>query len=114
MDERITLRLQDKIPYGFYAARQLLPTLFPEAKVYSDRRAPGYWDSLNIRRGNQAVFLVGKIFQANDEELDNLLSFAQNGNYVFIITHTMSYDAMRFFGWANGNVEVENSFLMNK
>ena len=114
MDERITLRLKDKIPYGFYVARQLLPTLFPEAKVYSDRRAPGYWDSLNIRRGNQAVFLVGKIFQANDEELDNLLSFAQNGNYVFIITHTMSYDAMRFFGWGNGNVEVENSFLMNK
>ncbi|HVE61935.1 MAG TPA: hypothetical protein VNA26_08950, partial [Chitinophagaceae bacterium] len=55
MDERITLRKQDKIPYGFYAARNLLPSLFPQASVYADNRPPGFWDSVYSDEINQAV-----------------------------------------------------------
>ncbi len=43
LNERITLKQKDKIPYGFYAARNLLPSLFPNAKIYTDKRSPGYW-----------------------------------------------------------------------
>ena len=43
MNERITLRIQDKIPYGMYVAYHLLPQLFPQSKVTYDKHAPGNW-----------------------------------------------------------------------
>ena len=97
-DERISLRQKDKIPYGYFAARQLAPSLFPNADFYSDREAPGSWDSLAAGGANQAVFLVSNRMYANDEELNKLLDFAQKGNHVFIITNYMSYEMRTFFG----------------
>ncbi|HZG99998.1 MAG TPA: hypothetical protein VEY32_02900, partial [Flavisolibacter sp.] len=41
MNERITLKENDKIPYGFYAARRMLPDLFPNATIFDDKNAPG-------------------------------------------------------------------------
>ncbi|HVG11375.1 MAG TPA: hypothetical protein VM843_00165 [Flavisolibacter sp.] len=75
LNERITLKQQDKIPYGFYTARQLLPSLFPSARVYNDHRPPGYWDSLNLTAGKQALVLVGDL-KADREELVKLTDFA--------------------------------------
>ena len=43
LDERITLRQQDKIPYGTYVAYNGLKYLFPKATVYTNSKEPGYW-----------------------------------------------------------------------
>jgi hypothetical protein len=43
IDNRITLRQQDKIPYGSYVARNLLPALYANASIIYDRKEPGYW-----------------------------------------------------------------------
>lgn len=97
MNERITLKVVDKIPYGFYAARQLIPSLFPKAEVFVDKRTPGYWDSLSAYKSNQAVFITGIRLNADENELKELLDFARKGNYVFIITQDLSYSAAQFF-----------------
>lgn len=108
MDERISLRQKDKIPYGFYAARQLVPTLFPRAVFYADKRAPGYWDSLSTTASNQAVVLVASTLNADSRELQDLLEFAREGNSVFIITKYLSYEANQFFGFNTGDIYSED------
>lgn len=108
MDERISLRQKEKIPYGFYAARQLVPTLFPGAAVYVDKRPPGYWDSLSTTGANQAVVLVASTMNADNRELQDLLEFAKEGNHVFIITKYLSYEANNFFGFSTGDIYSED------
>lgn len=104
LDERITLRVKDKIPYGTYVAFNLLPHVFPQARVFYDRKSPGNWDSLYTEEINQAVIVMAKEFQAEQYELNRLLEFAKQGNYVFIVARYLSYDATRFFNCSdNGN-----------
>jgi hypothetical protein len=92
LNERVTLKERDKIPYGFYAARQMLPSLFPNASIYNDKRSPGYWDSLSTTGDNQAVFMIGIAVKADEYEIEEMVAFAQKGNYVFVITQEFSYD----------------------
>lgn len=104
MDERITLRAKDKIPYGMYAAHHFLPYVFPQADVAYEKKSPVSWDSVSSDESNQAVLLVTKEFDAEEYELKELVAFAGKGNYVFIIARYLSYDATRFFHCAdNGN-----------
>ncbi len=109
LNERISLKASDKIPYGFYTARNLLPALFPAAKIYSDKRSPGYWDSLLLTGNNQAVFLVGAL-DANESELEELMEFAGRGNHVFIICKSLSYDATRFFGFKQNAIASDENY----
>src|SRR5690242_6396937 len=76
MDERITLRSRDKIPYGMYVAYNLLPSLFPNAAVNTDKKMPGNWDNIDSEKDNQAVILLSKELDAENFELNNLYSFA--------------------------------------
>lgn len=104
MDERITLRAKDKIPYGTYVAYNLLPKLFPNATITKDKNNPGNWDEITSDETNQAVILFAKDFDAEEYELNRLYAFAKNGNYVFIVAHSMSYEAVKFFNCSdNGN-----------
>lgn len=97
MDERITLRQRDKIPYGTAVAKNLLPSLFPQAAVYFDSRYPGSWDEIDPFESGQAVILVADHFEASYVELDRLSRFVNSGNVVFIISRSISDDAARFF-----------------
>ena len=108
MDERITLKQRDQIPYGMAVAKTLLPSIFPRAAVYYDNRSPGDWDSISASSYDQAVILVAKDFNADEDELNRLLSFAQKGNYVFIIAKSFSRDAISFFGFSYNENEFDN------
>src|SRR5690349_3668496 len=90
MDERITLREKDKIPYGFAAAKDLSRSLFPNATISTDERSPGYWDAVSLTGSGQAVIIVGGFFNADDYEIRQLMHFVENGNYVFIIAQSFS------------------------
>jgi hypothetical protein len=100
-DERISLRYKDKIPYGTYVAYHLLPSLFPNATVYYEKKRPGFWEHIYNDSAHQAVILMAKNFGATETELNKLLEFVQNGNYVFIITRNLSYDAAKFFHFSD-------------
>lgn len=84
-DERVTLRRDDRIPYGTYLAREALPKLFPNAYIYNEPEAPGHWDSLATYESRQAIVLVGYYINADNDEVSELMRFASHGNYVYII-----------------------------
>ncbi len=97
-NERISLRANDKIPYGMYVAYHLLPHLFPNAKVSYDKHSPGNWNTISNTSSNQAVIIMTKEFDAEAYELQRVFSFAKDGNFVFILAHHLSYNANAFFG----------------
>jgi len=96
MNERITLKEKDKIPYGFYAARRMLPDLFPNATIFDDKNAPGYWDVLSETGSNQLVVMTGIAIKADEDELSEMMAFARKGNYIFMIAHDLSYETTQF------------------
>lgn len=93
LDEKITLRRQDKIPYGTYVAYRNLKYLFPKATVYNNKYEPGYWDSLSVYESNQAFIAICKNFNPDEDEMKRLIRFVENGNDVFISAGSMSYYA---------------------
>ncbi|TCJ16562.1 hypothetical protein EPD60_07400 [Flaviaesturariibacter flavus] len=99
-NQRITLRYEDRIPYGYSIARGLVPDLFPGVPLVNDRNAPGAWDSIDVNTGGQAVVLVGRELAATDDELETLLAFVEKGNYVFCIAPDFSsavFDRLRLY-----------------
>lgn len=98
LDNRITLRKADKIPYGTYVAYKNLPYLFPKANIHADKHEPGYWDSLSSYEGDQAVIIITGRFGADEFEMKRLINFAEKGNDVFISAIELSSDAERMFG----------------
>jgi hypothetical protein len=102
MDERITLKEKDKIPYGTAAARNLITSLFPNASVTSDSKSPGYWQDISFNSGKQVVILMSGYFNADEYELKKIIDFVENGNYVFIVARGFSTDAQTAFNFAYG------------
>lgn len=97
-DERVSLRQKDKIPYGTYAAYQLLPQLFPQAEIAAHNQSPNSWAGDSVLAAGEAVFLVARYFDPTNEELRYINRFVQKGNHVFIITNSFAYDAAEHFG----------------
>lgn len=97
-DERITLRLADKIPYGTSATKELLPGLFPGTRIYTSRQDPQYSDSLGSG-GNDALVIFTSRFDADDEEMQSLLHFVENGNQVLLVANTFSDETQRLLGF---------------
>jgi hypothetical protein len=98
LDERITLRQRDKIPYGMYVAEHLVDRTFSNAHVSVEKSAPGFWSGVNPDTSNQVVFLTSKAFDPEAEELQHLMRFVQQGNYLFIITENIGWDAEQSLG----------------
>lgn len=106
LDERITLRKQDKIPYGTYVAYRNLKYLFPQATVYSNRREPGYWDSLYNYRSKQAFIVVAGRLYATEEEMRRMITFAESGNDVFISARYLSQAADNILGCSSSSYDL--------
>jgi len=98
LDERVTLKRQDKLPYGTYVAFNSLPDMFPNASVIVSRELPGYWDSLDAEEPNQAYIVITDMFNADEYDMRKLINFAQNGNDVFISARYISAAADRILG----------------
>ncbi|MDB5252244.1 MAG: hypothetical protein JWP27_1413 [Flaviaesturariibacter sp.] len=107
LDERVTLRSRDKIPYGTFAARNLLPSLFPGATVVTDNAAPGEWDAIEPGNADQAVVIVAPSFLATEDELNTLAAFVEKGNYVLVITGRLNNRTETFFGLKPYRVDVQ-------
>jgi hypothetical protein len=93
LDERISFRKKDKIPYGSFVAYENLKHLFPESDISVNDQAPGYWDSLSNYDGGQALVIISPIFYADEFEMKKMIRFAENGNDVFISAAVVSEEA---------------------
>ncbi|MBL7777662.1 MAG: DUF4350 domain-containing protein [Chitinophagales bacterium] len=88
-DERVTLRKTDKIPYGSYVLFESLNDLFPKSTI-TINNAPAVeltTDSFKPK----ALIIVSKYYLTTEEDLKDLLHFAEQGNDVFI--SAASWDA---------------------
>jgi len=92
LNERITFRKKDKIPYGTWVAFQSLPQFFPGASVYTTRQEPGYWDSVSVFDSRQAFIAITPKFMPDEYEMRKLISFVENGNDVFVSAKYVSAD----------------------
>lgn len=108
-DHRISLRQRDKIPYGVRVAYELLPSIFPDAAIKTEKTAPAFWDSADLSGRRQVVILTANKFEADREELATLADFVERGNYVFIIAYSASLDATSFFNLASFNIDYSSS-----
>lgn len=90
LDERMSFRKTDKIPYGTFVAFRNLKYFFPNAAILDNRKEPGYWDSLSLLEPRQALLIISPNFFADESEMKKLISFAEAGNYVFISTRNVS------------------------
>jgi hypothetical protein len=86
------------------AAKDLLPSMFSNAAVYTDDKAPGYWNTINPYSDNQAAIFIAKRFNAEEYELDRLLDFAREGNHVFIIAKSFSYETQSTFNFSYSQI----------
>lgn len=93
LNEHLTFKKKDKIPYGTYAAFQHLPYLFPNASVTINKKSPIDFDSIQSAERGQLLLIISPQFLASEEEMDELIKFAQKGNDVFISTRVLSYQA---------------------
>lgn len=110
LDERITLRRQDKIPYGTYVAYHNLQYLFPKATIHTNRYEPGYWDSVSIYESNQAFISVCLNFSPDEYEMKKLIRFAENGNDVFVSARYISYAAEKMIAYAASESDTRQYF----
>jgi hypothetical protein len=97
-DPRVTLRKQDKIPYGTYVAHKNLKYIFPNAHIYTSRREPGYWDSLSSHHSGQVYIVIASRFLASEREMKKMIDFIENGNDVFISARYISAAADKILG----------------
>jgi hypothetical protein len=100
LNERITLKKQDKIPYGTAAARDLLSSLFPGTPIFYSRQENFFKDSISRWGNNQAILIIADHFNADADELQGLIGFAKEGNHVFIISKSMSYETLNRGGFS--------------
>lgn len=91
LDERLSFRKQDKIPYGTWIAYKALPALFPGATVHTNKKEPGLWEELSEDSSGQLFLAITPRFMAEEYEVSKLISFAESGNDVFISTRDLSY-----------------------
>ncbi|HWR32934.1 MAG TPA: DUF4350 domain-containing protein [Chitinophagaceae bacterium] len=109
-DDRLTLRRQDKIPYGTYAAFKNLKYLFPNADIYTSKQEPGYWDSLSVYESKQAYISICYNFNPEESEMKRLLRFVENGNDVFISARQLSYAATKVITQADNEDDLRQYF----
>ena len=107
-DKRLSMSRTDKIPYGAWVAYEHLKDEFPDARISVNRKEPGLWDSITSYESKQLLFIVSPQFQATEFDMNRLITFAENGNDVFISARHISGSAEKLLD-CNTNIYTEYS-----
>jgi hypothetical protein len=91
MNERVTLRRSDKIPYGTWYAFENLSHLFPDAKIEVNKTSPEQYNSWvsgfedpAVKRPRSAYIIISPTVWMDENELQAIFSYVGRGNHVFI------------------------------
>lgn len=98
VDWTVTLSREDKNPYGGYILYNQLAGMFPAAGVHS-LRLPAYNQLHNISYKNTAYVLIGQQLDLTIQDVDELLNYTLDGNYVFLASADFSkalMDSLKF------------------
>lgn len=111
LDERMSFRKKDKIPYGTYVAFESLKHLFNKASVSVNSNSPGNWDSLSLYESGQALIIVSPWFFADEFEMKKLIRFVEGGNDVLISSAIVSDDVKSALNCGVGRNSQEDDTL---
>ena len=91
LNERVTLKRTDKIPYGTWYAFEELSHLFPDAKVEINKSSPkGYmswisnFEDPSVTKPRSAYIVIAPTIWMDDEDIDAIFGYVGKGNHVFL------------------------------
>lgn len=113
LDERLSFRKNDKIPYGTWVAYHGLSGMFPSASVVTNRREPGLWEEISADSTNQFFLAITPRFMPEDYEMRQLIRFVENGNDVMISTREISDAAATLLECAVNDNDIPYYFESN-
>jgi hypothetical protein len=82
LNDRITFRRKDKIPYGTFVAYENLQYLFPNAEISINKT--NFATLAQGEGGKKALIFIGHTATMDASQVNALLSFVGQGNHVFI------------------------------
>ncbi len=108
IDWKMTLSSKDKNPYGAYILYKQLHDIFPEVTIRS-YHLPVYNQLNNFRDSNTAYLLIDPEITMTGEDIDVLLNYVIDGNYVFLssgninklLSDTLKIEMKRRFDFLN-------------
>lgn len=83
-----------KIPYGTFVLRNELPNLFPNVRIDDIKIPPYLYLEDSTRIGT--YFFADETLNFGDAEFYRLMQFVKRGNDVFISTHGIQIDTLKF------------------
>lgn len=98
MNQRITLKRTDKIPYGTYVAYENLKYIFPDAELKINKESPSRYNSFaasqsyyssdddaDQKKKEQILYIIiSPYFVPGEREFNSIMEFVGRGNHVFI------------------------------
>lgn len=92
INNRVTLKSNDKIPYGTYVAQNNLEYIFPDAKVETNELSPASYRSFISSSGTYSsehsqpslYVIISPYFSPTSREYDAIMRYIGRGNHVFI------------------------------
>ncbi|MDO6431218.1 hypothetical protein Q4E93_11500 [Flavitalea sp. BT771] len=82
LNDRITFRRKDKIPYGTFVAYESLQYLFPNAEITINKT--NFATLAQGEGGKKALIFIGQSATMDASQVNAMLSFVGQGNHVFI------------------------------
>lgn len=111
-DKRITFSKKESRPYAANVLYKVLASTFPKATIEINKESPVDWYADDTIPGKQVFLVLSKQFNANQSELRQLKTFAEEGNIIFISSEFINEDALDYFALkANSNY---NSFYQKE
>jgi len=96
LNERITLKRTDLLPYGTYVAYENLKYIFPLASININKKSPSEYGSMiyqisydllddsEYQERSSLYIIIAPYFDPSKTEYDMLMRFVSEGNHVFI------------------------------
>jgi hypothetical protein len=106
VDWSVSLSKSDKNPYGSYILYDQLKNLYPDALIHSFRE-PVYNRLHKNDYTTSAYFLVSPELKIGKLDKEELLKFAEAGNYVFISAYSISKELLDTLG-----LKMEHGFSL--
>lgn len=106
IDYTVTYEKKDKIPFGCYITRDLLPEIFSSAEIIDNKRSifELYFENPDLIADH---VIVSESFDPEPPDLEKLLEAVEDGSHAFISSNFFSY---AFLDTLNLSLKRSNSF----
>ncbi|MGB0886790.1 MAG: DUF4350 domain-containing protein [Vicingaceae bacterium] len=110
---------QDKVPYGCFILKDLMPDLFPNQTI-SEAKLPAYNQLKNQKNTNYII--INKTFKTDHLDSEKLINYVSNGNNLFIAANhfegsfsdTLNLKTAFYLGYLEKDTTIGINFTNNR